>query len=69
MDINRIIITEKDKVDQSKKASEIIKSLQGFSYRNAKLTLEKATAEIEYRAKQLLDETLIEDTKDITLSF
>ncbi len=71
MDINRIglELTDEQTKKMDKKASEIIKSLQNFNYRDAKLTLEKATTELEYRAKAIFDKTVVENTEDITLNF
>lgn len=68
MEINRIGInlTDQQQKEMERKASEIIKSLKGFSYRNAKLTLEKAMTELEYRGKAIFDEAIVKDEKDIT---
>lgn len=70
MDINRIglNLTDQENKKMDRKASEIIKSLEGFSYRNAKLILERATDELSYRSKAIFDKAFVEKEKDISLN-
>ena len=68
MNIDRTLRTDSEKEKIYQKAAEIVKSLEGCSYKESIMSLEYATAEIEYRVKALLDDSTVKNTKNIILN-